>query len=166
MDQVSTNGLEGFKIEPGAAARYEPAGFWRRFLAVLIDGLILQLVTIPLTIGVHMVTGADFIDKPGEVNWTVVIAKQLIYFACTFVYFGWFYRNKGATPGKMVLDLRVVNSKTGENLGYGRTFYREVVGKIVSSIILCIGFIMAGFRKDKRALHDMMCGTRVFRKIG
>jgi uncharacterized RDD family membrane protein YckC len=51
----------------------------------------------------------------------------------------------------------------GDRIGYIKAFVRYV-GKVVSWIILGIGFIMAAFDGEKRALHDRMCETRVVRE--
>ena len=68
---------------------------------------------------------------------------------------------RGATVGKMAMGLRVVSDK-GERLSFlnatGRYF-----AKIISAIILCIGFIMIAFTDRKRGLHDMIAGTLVIK---
>jgi uncharacterized RDD family membrane protein YckC len=66
-----------------------------------------------------------------------------------------------ATPGKMAFGLRVT-TVDGEQIGFGRATGR-FFGKIVSSLILCIGFIMIAFSARKQGLHDMMAGTVVVR---
>ena len=68
----------------------------------------------------------------------------------------------GQTLGKKALNLRVV-TPDGDRIGYIKAFVRYV-GKVVSWIILGIGFIMAAFDGEKRALHDRMCETRVIRE--
>lgn len=80
---------------------------------------------------------------------------------------GWLYfalmesSERGATLGKMALGLRVVTSD-GQRLSFlnatGRYF-----AKIISAIILFIGFIMIGFTDRKRGLHDMIAGTLVIK---
>jgi uncharacterized RDD family membrane protein YckC len=61
----------------------------------------------------------------------------------------------------MALDLKVVRPDGGP-ISLGRAVGRYFA-KIVSGIILAIGYIIAGFDDQKRALHDMMCDTRVIR---
>ena len=80
---------------------------------------------------------------------------------------GWLYfalmesSARGATLGKMALGLRVVTSD-GQRLSFlhatGRYF-----AKILSAIILFIGFIMIAFTERKRGLHDMIAGTLVIK---
>ncbi len=83
----------------------------------------------------------------------------LIQFALSLAYEVYFLTTKGATPGKMALGLKVIRADGGPisaGLAVGRYF-----AKILSGMILWIGFIIAGFDSEKRALHDHICGTRV-----
>jgi uncharacterized RDD family membrane protein YckC len=83
----------------------------------------------------------------------------LINMALTLAYDVYFLTTKGATPGKMALGLKVTRADGGPisaGLAIGRYF-----AKFLSSITFCIGFIIAGFDREKRALHDHICGTRV-----
>ena len=84
---------------------------------------------------------------------------------CISLVIGWLYfallesSERGATVGKMAMGLRVVTEQ-GQRLCFlnatGRYF-----AKIISAIILCIGFIMVAFTDRKRGLHDMIAGTLV-----
>jgi uncharacterized RDD family membrane protein YckC len=65
----------------------------------------------------------------------------------------------GQTLGKMALQIRVV-SMDGGPLSFGQAVGRYFAA-ILSALLLMIGFIMAGARSDKRALHDLLAGTRV-----
>jgi uncharacterized RDD family membrane protein YckC len=71
------------------------------------------------------------------------------------LFLGW----KGATPGKMLLKIKVVRPD-GSPISYGTAFLRYI-GVFISSIILGIGYIMAFFDKENRTLHDRIAGTRV-----
>ena len=82
-----------------------------------------------------------------------------------FFYYGWFYKNKGATPGKMIFKMKVVDFESGQNIGYGKMFLREFVGKFCSALILGFGFFMIAWRQDKRGLHDLIAGTQVIRRV-
>jgi uncharacterized RDD family membrane protein YckC len=68
-----------------------------------------------------------------------------------------------ATLGKKALGLEVTDLE-GKRIGFGRASGR-FFGKILSVLILWIGFIMAGFTEKKQALHDMLAGTLVIRKL-
>lgn len=162
----------GQSLEMGAASM-EPAGFWIRFLAFIIDWTIASvaanIVAVPLMIvGFAVAIGSAGAGADETTGGVVMIVIQLISFvlstAVMLAYFGWFYKSKGATPGKMLFKLRVVNAETGENLGYGQTVMRELLGRFLCGITLLIGYIIAGVRDDKRGLHDMVANTQVLRR--
>ena len=48
----------------------------------------------------------------------------------------WFYKNKGGTPGKLLLKLRVVNLESGTHIGWGKTFLREFIGKFIALLFI------------------------------
>jgi uncharacterized RDD family membrane protein YckC len=73
-----------------------------------------------------------------------------------------FVAQMGATPGKMALGMKVVRPD-GSRVDIGRAVGRYFA-KLLSMMILCIGYIMIGFDPEKRGLHDMICDTRVVRQ--
>jgi uncharacterized RDD family membrane protein YckC len=87
---------------------------------------------------------------------------QLVVFAINGVYSIFFVGKYGATPGKMVCGLRVVASDGG-TLSYGRATGR-FFAELLSGLVCYIGYIIAGFDSQKRALHDHICNTRVVYK--
>ena len=122
------------------------AGFWIRFIANIIDSIILVVVqfVISLLIG-------DFVD-----------AEVTIELILTFLYFVLFHAlNNGQTIGKKITGIRVVSLEGGQ-VTIGKMIVREVFGKIISSLILLIGFLIAA-GKSKRALHDYIAKTIVIR---
>lgn len=130
------------------------AGFWRRFIALFIDVMIFN-IAITIFIGLLHVA----LD-PGLTGINFLAPLGLLYFvyAALFESSSW-----QATPGKRILSLKVVDYE-GNAVGFLRAFGRNV-GKIVSTIILWIGFIMAAFTSRKQALHDMMAECFVIRSI-
>jgi uncharacterized RDD family membrane protein YckC len=138
-----------------------PAGFWRRYVATLVDGMLITITFFPLAVMFTVLGGRDVQDPR---YWIATLGSLVVNMGLNFFYFGWFYKNKGATPGKLLMGLRVVDLETGMNLSYGRTFLREIVGKTIGYLTLFIGFILAGFRSDKRALHDLLASTQVIRR--
>jgi uncharacterized RDD family membrane protein YckC len=76
-------------------------------------------------------------------------------------YEGFFVSRVGATPGKMALSLKVVRPDGGP-ISLGRAIGRYFA-KWLSSITFCIGYILAGFDAEKRAMHDMIVDTRVIK---
>jgi len=128
------------------------AGFWRRVAAVLIDGLILSVVLIPLSLVLRDPDQQTTIYTPIStvINW--------LYFALMES------SDRQATLGKMALGI-VVTDLDGNKIGFGRATGRYFA-KILSGLILFIGFIMVAFTAKKQGLHDMIASTLVVKKAG
>ena len=86
---------------------------------------------------------------------------RLLGYPIAIAYETYFVGRYGATLGKMVFGLKVVRAD-GQSVSYGRAFGRYWAS-LLSSMTVTIGFIMAGFDSQKRALHDRICDTRVIR---
>ena len=159
----------GLNITAPMGAAYEPGGFWRRFAASSLDGMIIGIAKAIVAIPVALVLRVIFKDPagatPGAMTLTGVAVEQVVSLAlwavAAYFYFGYFYSTRGASPGKQAMGLKVLDSKTGTHLTWMKAFWRETVGKFCSSIILLIGYIMAAFNDEKLALHDKMFDTRV-----
>ncbi|HTS00052.1 MAG TPA: RDD family protein [Bacteroidota bacterium] len=149
------------------------AGFWMRFIASVIDGVLLGIVNIIILVpflslvGITAAARASDVDMENE-GAGLMIALLSTYFISMLavVIAGWLYfalmesSARGATLGKMALGLRVT-TLGGDRIGFGRATGRYF-GKILSSIFF-IGYIMAAFTARKQALHDMMAGCLVIR---
>ena len=146
------------------ARRY--AGFWIRFVALLIDGVILGIVEAIINIPLTMLMGAgaaSVATNGSGAGLGAILAAQgliiLINFAIGISYEVYFISSRGATLGKMALGLKVIRVDGGPisiGLAVGR-----YLAKILSAFILGIGFIIAAFDDEKRALEDRLCDTRV-----
>lgn len=137
------------------------AGFWIRFGAKFIDGIVISLVYFGLVFLLGLLLSSTL--RANASHAILILAlNQLIGLAIGASYSSWFLGRFAATPGKMACGLKVVSSE-GRAIGYGRGFGRYFA-ELLSSIIMCIGYIMAGFDSQKRALHDRICDTRVIRK--
>jgi uncharacterized RDD family membrane protein YckC len=152
---------------PAAAVAY--AGFWIRVVGWLVDAIILGVVggVVQLTLVGSLITIPQ--PQPGVVPDISSIGPMmgrlglasLVNIAIAACYEAFFVANLSATPGKMVIGVKVVRPD-GSRVGLGRAFGRYFA-KLLSGIILCIGFIMVGFDSEKRGLHDMICDTRVIK---
>jgi uncharacterized RDD family membrane protein YckC len=141
-------------------------GFWRRFVAVVIDWVILMVINFPIQLLMVPILGTSLgrgnSMRPGlmfgliGLNWFLSTAIAVIYYA-------YFLSQKSATPGKMVMGLKVITA-TGGRISVSRAIARYFA-QILSGLILCIGYIMAGFDSEKRALHDYICSTRVICQV-
>ena len=145
------------KMKEGVSVGHEMhyAGFWIRFAAKFVDGIILQVVNIPI----RLFMGNMSTDP--QVQMKMVFLGVGLSLLLSAAYMIFFVGKFGATPGKMALRLRIVTS-SGDEVGYGRACGRYFA-EFLSSITLCIGYIMAAFDEQKRALHDHVCDTRVIR---
>jgi uncharacterized RDD family membrane protein YckC len=134
------------------------AGFWIRFVARMIDGLILGALGMAVQMGLlGMSFGAG--ARPGEFDLARIALSTIIGLAIGLAYAVFFLGKFGATPGKMAVGVRVIRAD-GTPITYGRAAGR-FFAEYLSMLILYIGFIMAGFDSEKRALHDHICDTRV-----
>ena len=117
------------------------AGFWIRFVAWLIDGIILIIPNIIIGL---------VVESPASI---------LLQFTIGIVYTIGFWTAEGATPGKMAIGLRITTVE-GEPIDFGKAVLRYI-GYFVSGITLGIGYLMIAFTRDKRGLHDLIDGTVV-----
>jgi uncharacterized RDD family membrane protein YckC len=146
-------------LPPPTVPRYlhvEFAGFWRRALAVLIDGIIVGLPTAALLFTLSTLGpsggGGDEEQLTGIVGSVVTTIVGWLYFALLES------GRSQATLGKQALGI-VVTDLEGRRISFGRATGRYF-GKLLSSIFL-IGYIMAGYTEKKQALHDLLAGTLV-----
>ena len=149
----------------GAAvtSKWHYAGFWIRAVARLIDGIALGIAQAFIALLFFGTFGAQFLPSvTRSAPIGLWLSFQLLSYAIAIAYETVLLRYQGATLGKMALGLKVVRSN-GESLGWGISVGRYFM-YIVSGIILLIGYIMAGFDNEKRALHDRVCDTRVIYK--
>jgi uncharacterized RDD family membrane protein YckC len=129
----------------------------KRFVAVFVDGIIL-LICLSIPISLIGGTGA-LLGLHKNLPLPATIVLLLIQYVTPALYEILFIGKYGATPGKMLMKIKVV-SPEGEPISYGRSTGRYFA-KILSGLILYIGYLMAFWDPEKRALHDRICQTRV-----
>lgn len=145
---------EGVRVRDGLAY----AGFWIRFAAKFID--VLVLVVINMALGFFFVLAVGGFDATGG-SVVLKFYLQAVYHCMGAAYTTFFLGRYGATPGKMACGLKVVSSDGGD-IRYPRALGRYFA-EYLSGLMLGIGYIMAAFDIEKRALHDRVCNTRVVR---
>jgi len=150
------------------------AGFWIRFVASFLDTLFLAL---PVAIVIYFLSDGNWFDfsqyqqnlqmaMSGNVNalntqpqtslkWELLFEMAVLIITMIF-----WKKWRGATPGKRFVHIKIVDSKTLKDIDNKQAITRSI-GYIVSTLTLLIGFIMVGFRKDKRGLHDLLASTAV-----
>lgn len=144
------------------------AGFWLRFAAHLIDGIVLAIPGVAIA-GLFVVKIiamlGDFEDIDLSDIWPII--NLMIVLGTVLSVLKWLYfalmesSSRQATLGKLLLGIKVTDL-SGHRISFLRASGR-FFGKILSGMILSIGFIMAGFTEKKQALHDMLAGTLVVR---
>jgi uncharacterized RDD family membrane protein YckC len=149
------------------------AGFWRRFVAMLIDGLILAIPSSILAVSFGLMSilpslsqindwesgNVDILGLLGTI-FMMSIWMRVVLGALKWLYHALFESSKlQATPGKMALGIIVTDSQ-GNRISFARATGRHFA-KIISTITLLIGFMMAGWTRKKQALHDMLADTLV-----
>lgn len=154
--------LPGGSTSQGAPPGYAPAvpagemqaasgpsgprsGFWRRFAALLIDGILLGIVQGIIT--------AILSDSMGAA-----------YALSTVISYGYYIAleggSRGQTLGKMALGIRVVDFNTGTSIGYGRALVRQLV-KIISGIVFLLGYLWMIWDREKQCWHDKAANSVV-----
>ncbi len=150
------------------------AGFWLRFVAYLIDDIILGaigfVISLPF-IGTIIFSGiaiSELDECDGSKLFGVAgIIGAVLLLIITITAVGWLYfalfesSKQQATLGKMALGLKVTDME-GRKISFTRATGRYF-GKIISKMIFMIGYILAGLTEKKQALHDMIAGCLVIR---
>lgn len=129
---------------------FVPAGFWLRLGAFAIDNFLLS-IPYYILLGIVMAIGG------GEV------LPVLIWFPIRWLYSVLMESSEaGATIGKQMVRIRVVDTN-GQRISFGRANGR-FFAKILSDLILLIGYLMVGFTQKKQGLHDILAGTLVIQR--
>jgi uncharacterized RDD family membrane protein YckC len=130
----------------------EYSGFWRRFVAYVIDNILLSVIFGLLALVLGGIAGDGGVIGAyalGAIGW-------LVYYAAMES------SSNQATVGKIALGIQVTDLE-GNRISFGKALGRNLA-KILSALIFYIGFIMAAFTAKKQALHDMIAGTLVVKK--
>ncbi|MFZ5768606.1 MAG: RDD family protein [Bacillota bacterium] len=135
------------------------ASFWRRFAAALIDSLVVKAGAFVL----GSVVGAACFSA-GMTEEGASAAAFVLGILFSLAYSVLFTGLVGQTPGKMAVGIKVVLAD-GRVPGTGRAFLREVVGKFLSALVLCIGYFWMLWDSERQCWHDKLVGTRVVRVV-
>jgi serine/threonine-protein kinase len=137
------------------------AGFGRRLLAFSIDGILLSTVyTVFAMCPIVAVPNPTTEDE--EILLGLLVCGTLLVFMLVV---GWYYvllpAGSGQTLGKKIMGIKMI-AIDGSPPGKGRCFLR-LIGYVLSSLILYVGFLMALWDQERQALHDKLAGTYVVR---
>ena len=133
------------QLEPAPGAEF--GGFWIRFVAYYVDGLLAEIIVILLVLA--------FIPSIAGVLLVSMIVMP--------AYFIGFWATTGQTIGMMPFRLRVVRNSDGGRLGFGRAVLR-LVGLSIACLPLYLGLIWVAFDSRKRGWHDLIAGSVVIRR--
>jgi uncharacterized RDD family membrane protein YckC len=122
----------------------ERADFGIRLVSYVIDSLLVVVVSIVVQLLLGPLVGG------------------LIAFGVGAIYQIYFWSTTGATPGKMMLGLKVVSQETGDTIDMGTAILRYV-GYFVSGIAVGLGFFWIAWDRDWQGWHDKMAKTQVIR---
>jgi uncharacterized RDD family membrane protein YckC len=133
-----------------------PAGFWRRGAALLVDYGVVLVARAVLVAAARVMfgSGAESSRVLGVATWAFPAIFGVVYAVLSH----WIW---GQTLGKMALSIRVV-TRDGGSLPLGVAVGRQC-GFVLSILVLGLGLALAALRADRRALHDLVAGTRVER---
>jgi len=193
MTQVWRNDLAGWspaaryaelgpdlaRLQAAASLSARPCGFWARLAAYILDtlvmGILFQLVWSQLEVSRHWPLPAwPVLNENDPASASAALRQFLqqcqqwanhampIYYPLFFLYDVLMNGHFGATLGKMAIGARIV-LWDGARLGYPRAALRWLAARI-SDLFCFFGYLFIVFRPDKRALHDLLAGTRVIYK--
>ncbi len=138
-------------------AELEYAGFWIRVWASVIDTVLVSVIIFPLLTAIY---GSAYWDSEKVIQGPMDFLLSWVAPAIAVVLF-WISRQ--ATPGKLAVGARIVDTKTGGNPSTGQLLGRYA-GYYLAAIPLLLGFIWVAFDPRKQGWHDKLAGTVVVRK--
>ena len=138
---VGAQPVPGYQQQTGPSG--PRAGFWTRFGAALIDGIILAVI--------QAILGAIVGSSAGQGLGILIALGYFTYFEGG---------PSGQTVGKRVLKIRVIDFQTGGEIGYVRGFIRWI-GRYLSAIVILLGYLWMLWDKEKQTWHDKLSGAVV-----
>lgn len=142
--------LAAVEAPPPAAATavaVEYMGFWIRFGAAIIDGVIVLFIFWVLLRLIFSL-------------WPDVFGFPLLLLLYHWLFIGL----RGQTPGKMAVGIKVVDAR-GNRPTLGVAALREVLGKVISAVVLFVGFLRIAWDKEKQGSHDKIASTHVVKVV-
>jgi uncharacterized RDD family membrane protein YckC len=133
------------------------AGFWLRFCAMIIDSIlfILLLIPLPLIYGFGQYLNSGPLSYLGV--WHILL-ELILPFTLTIL----LWLRFSATPGKMFLKLKIVDTKTSGPISFRQALIRYI-GYLPSFYCLLLGILWVAFDKRKQGWHDKLASTAVIR---
>jgi uncharacterized RDD family membrane protein YckC len=158
-------------------SQFQYAGFWKRFVAHLIDSILIGVASLILLIpflaaaglGAFSIGDSDLsYDSETAIGFILAMIAGYLLLVLGIAVLSWLYyalmesSGQQGTVGKMALGIKVTDMN-GNRISFGRATGRYFA-KIISGLTLSIGYIIAGFTQQKQALHDIIAGCLVINK--
>ena len=159
-DEINPFAAPMSDLEPGSIAldshrdKVEYANFGLRLVAAIVDGILLRMVGVALGIGLALAGLADDKTFIAIIDFLFAVVVSWLYHAIQES------SERQASIGKRLMGIVVIDENTGKRISFEKATGRHF-GKILSTMLLFIGYLMQPFTKKKQALHDMMAGTLV-----
>jgi uncharacterized RDD family membrane protein YckC len=132
------------------------AGFWLRFAATLLDTIWVVILTMGLG---WLVYGAYYFSTTEILlGWADFLISYVLPFVLTLLFWAW----KSATPGKMMLGMKIVDAESLQKVSNGRLVLRYL-GYYLSTLGLMLGFLWVAWDKKKQGWHDKIARTVVIK---
>jgi uncharacterized RDD family membrane protein YckC len=161
---------------PAAPAAVAYAGFWLRFVAAFIDGIVLWIPLLPIFVLVFLGSFRNLGSMRDPVEMRAIFGPKIVLILLICALGSWLYwglmesSSWQATLGKKALGLLVTDLE-GRRISFGRATGRFCGGRLLSGfpylggLYFLIDCLCVAFTERKQAIHDMMAGTLVMRKL-
>ncbi|KZE53974.1 hypothetical protein AV540_07015 [Brevibacillus parabrevis] len=145
--------IQALENSQETSREHQFAGFWIRVAATLLDSLFLIGVSMLIfnSLRRNLGVSGDFLS--------LIDLLEALFGLLYLVLLTWW---TGQTLGKQIIGIRVISAKHARGrLTGGQVILREVLGKLLSSLVFCIGYMWVGWNPQKQGWHDLLAKTYV-----
>ena len=132
------------------------AGFWQRFMAYIIDLIVVASIT-----GLFNTATLNYLNV--GIKLSLIGEFTLSFIIVSFTYFILMTYFFSQTLGKVIMKIKVETNK-GEKLSWSDVIYREGVGRILTTVLFYIPYLLVGILPKKKGLHDYIADTVVVKE--
>ena len=132
------------------------AGFWSRFIAYLIDMIVIYAIS-------SLLNTFSFGLLNKQLDFPILGEESLSYVIVMFTYFIAMTYFFSQTLGKMIMKIKVETNK-GEKLSLADVVYRELVGRLLTIFLVYLPYLAVVFTNKKKGLHDFIADTVVVKE--
>ena len=132
------------------------AGFWTRFVAYLIDMIVIYAIS-------SLLNTFSFGLLNKQLDFPILGEESLSYVIVMFTYFIALTYFFSQTLGKMIMKIKVETNK-GEKLSLADVVYRELIGRLLTIFLVYLPYLAVVFTNKKKGLHDFIADTVVVKE--